>query len=188
MKLSKKMFSLIILFVGIYSAFAQNVTQPIDKPAEGKSLVYFVRSGAGYLLNFRIYDKDKFLGSISGSKYLVYECNPGEHTFWAASENRDYVDANLEPNSVYVINAQGQMGAFIAGVNLKPLDPTAKADRKLFYQVIKHDDKMPFNNPGDDKAENVVKGLSKYQDLKAKNSDKIKVLRPEMKFENADKP
>lgn len=189
MKNLKKIIYLLAFFFGLTFVSAQKVTaQAIDKPSEGKSLVYIVRSGPGFLLNFRFYDGDKFLGAVSGSNYLVYECEPGEHLFWATSENRDYVEANLEPNSVYILNGEGQSGAFIAGVNLKPLNPNEFRDKKLFYQVIKHDVQQTYVALNDDKKDNITKGLDKYKELKDKNSKKIRILDSSWKFDNADKP
>jgi hypothetical protein len=185
----KKALLLLIFAFAMTSVHAQKVTtQAIDKPSEGKSLVYVMKTGAGLMVNFRIYDKDKFLGAIPTGKYLVYECEPGEHLFWATSENRDYIEANLEPNSVYVINAEGQMGAFVAGVNLKPMKPTEYRDKMLFYRVIKGDNKMPYIPSTDDKSQNVTAAMQKYQELKNNKSKKIAVLSSDMKFENADKP
>ncbi|MEL7006912.1 MAG: hypothetical protein AAFN93_29970 [Bacteroidota bacterium] len=64
-----------------FTAFSQEV----KKPAEGKSLVYFVRpSAAGALINFKYFDGEKYLGKINGANYFIYECDPGEHIFWAA--------------------------------------------------------------------------------------------------------
>jgi len=189
MKILNKITLLIILICGLSTAYSQKITtQEIDKPQEGKSLVYILRTGAGPLVNFRFYDKDLFLGAMSGFKYLVYECEPGEHIFWAASENRDFVEANLEPNAVYVLNAEGQMGAFVAQVSLSPLNPTEFRDKKTFYQVVKGAKKLVYTPQTDDKSENIKKGLEKYDALKASNSKKIKVLASDMKFENADKP
>lgn len=189
MKNLKKLLLFFVVLFGFSTVVAQKITtQAIDKPSEGKSLVYILKTGAGLLVNFRIYDKDLFLGPISSGKYLVYECEPGEHLFWAGAENRDYVEANLEPNSVYVINAEGQMGAFVAGVNLKPLNPTEFRDKKLFYQVIKGDTKKVYEKSQDDKSENIAKAMEKYKELKSRNSNKIAVLTSDMKFENADKP
>ena len=103
MEYLKKVLLFFVVFSGFSNVFAQKVTtQSIDKPTEGKSLVYILKTGAGMLLNFRVYDKDKFLGAIPSGKYLVYECEPGEHLFWAVSENRDYVEANLPEYDVRV--------------------------------------------------------------------------------------
>ncbi|WPO82334.1 hypothetical protein SD427_16450 [Chryseobacterium sp. JJR-5R] len=189
MEYLKKVLLFFVVFSGFSTIFAQKVTtQSIDKPTEGKSLVYILKTGAGMLLNFRVYDKDKFLGAIPSGKYLVYECEPGEHLFWAVSENRDYVEANLEPNSVYVLNAEGQMGAFIASVSLKALKPTEFRDKKTFYQVIKNDTKILYQPSQDTKTENIAKAMEKYNELKSRNANKITVLSSDMKFENADKP
>lgn len=189
MKSLKKILLFVVVLLGFSTVLAQKVTtQSIDKPSEGKSLVYILKTGAGLLINFRLYDEDLFLGSVPSGKYLVYECEPGKHLFWAGAENRDYVEANLEPNGVYVINAEGQMGAFVAGVNLKPMNPNEFKDKKLFYQVIKNDTKQIYAKSNDDKSENIAKAMEKYQELKAKNSNKIAVLNSEMKFQNADKP
>lgn len=189
MKFLNKILIILVVAFGTSLMFSQKVTtQEIQKPSEGKSLVYFLRTGAGPLLNFRIYDNDKFLGALSGFKYMVYECEPGKHMFWAASENRDYVEADLEPNGVYVINAEGQMGAFIASVALNPLSPNEFKDKRTFYQVVKMAKRQDYTPQTDDKTENIQKGLERYKDLKANNAAKIKFLDPSWKFENADKP
>ena len=189
MKNLKRILFVLGFFFGIISISSQKITtQEIVKPSEGKSLVYFLRTGAGPLLNFRIYDNDKFLGALSGFKYLVYECEPGEHLFWATSENRDYIEATLEPNAVYVLNAEGQMGAFIASVGFSPLNPNEFRDKRTFYQVVKGAKKQDFIPNDIDKSENIKKGLEKFKDLKSSSSKKIKVLDPSWKFENADKP
>ena len=189
MKFLNKILIILVVAFGTSLMFSQKVTtQEIQKPSEGKSLVYFLRTGAGPLLNFRIYDNDKFLGALSGFKYMVYECEPGKHMFWAASENRDYVEADLEPNGVYVINAEGQMGAFIASVALNPLSPNEFKDKRTFYQVVKMAKRQDYTPQTDDKTENIQKGLERYKDLKANNAAKIKFLDPSWKFENANKP
>lgn len=189
MKILNKITLIIAVVFSVTFMFSQKVTtQVIDKPSEGKALVYILRTGAGPLLNFRVYDKDRYLGALSGFKYMVYETEPGQHIFWAASENRDYIEANLEPNSVYVLNAEGQMGAFIASVSFYPLNPTEFRDQRTFYQVVKGATKVVYTPNNEDKAENIQKGLAKYDELKKSNSSKIKVLDFSWKFENADKP
>ncbi len=172
---------------------AQETNQSLEKPSDGKSLVYFVRSNsAGFTLNFRVYDKEKFLKALSYGEYLIYECDPGQHLFWAASENRDFVEADLEPNKVYIIDVEGQMGAFIAGVSLSPFKPTDKGNRKDLYKIVKKETKILFKDlvieSDVDRVENIKKSLEKYIQLKEKKSSKIEILTKDMYFENADKP
>mgnify|MGYP006158017279 CR=1 FL=1 len=183
---------LIVFFLGINSSFSQNSnTQPVVKPSEGKSMVYITRSGGAMLMNFRVYDKDLFIGSLEYGSYFLYECEPGQHLFWAASENRDFVTANLEANKVYVIDLEARMGAFIAAVAVVPQNPNEKRDRKKFYRTVKKElsiSKFQANLTSEDKESNIKEALEKFEDLKKKNSSKIMILNPEMNFENADKP
>ena len=191
--MKKNLFICFIFLLISTTAISQIVTQPLDKPSPGKSLVYFVRSNStGFTLNFRIYDKDKFLVALGYEQYLVYECEPGQHLFWAAAENRDFVDADLEADKVYVIDIEGQMGAFIAGVAMVPFNPQDKGNRKDLYKIVKKERKILFSDIKDedtlDRSENIAQALEKYSKLKEKNSNKIELLSKEMFFLNADKP
>lgn len=184
---------LIVILITISStAFGQKViNQEIKMASEGKSNVYITRSGAGVLLNFRVYDGEKFISKIPSGNYVIYETEPGEHIFWAASENRDYVKANLEAGKTYVIDIEGKMGLVLAAVNLNPLDPTNKKDQTKFYRAIKNNSELAYESnsvDSEEKAENVAKAMSKYNELAAKNSSKIKTLSASQNFENANKP
>ncbi|MCG2610219.1 DUF2846 domain-containing protein [Flavobacterium sp. SM15] len=191
MKFNKTVAFLFVFFSFTSILFAQDVIE-IKKPSEGKSLVYFTRSlSVAPLVNFRIYENDKFIGKISYGDYILYECDPGEHMFWATSENRDYVETNFEPNKVYVIDVQGRMGAFIASVNLEPLDPKNFKHKKNFHRALKKHKEVvynPENVNSDEKAQNIADGLARFKKLKDKESDKIKKLYPFMFFQNANKP
>jgi hypothetical protein len=187
--------SIVFLFLIVtVNLFAQNNLksgiQPFQKPNEGKSLVYIIKSGAGALVNFRAYLDNKLVGVLSSDNYVLVECEPGEHLFWAVSENRDYIEANLLPNKVYVLNAEGQMGAFVAGVSLNQLDSNEKSDKNLFARKIKNSSAVIYNpnNPEtDNKTENITKGLAKYEDLKKEKSSKIIQLKSDLCFEDAEK-
>lgn len=103
----------------------------ITPPAKGKAVVYFARtSGLGTLINFNFFDKDKFIGKFHGTGYLRYECDPGEHLFWARAENRDFITAELEADKIYIVEAEPRMGIATCRVELKPVDPK-KDDKKI---------------------------------------------------------
>ncbi len=182
----------IIFIAGFNSVFSQNlVSQPIAKPSKGKSLVYITRSNGAMLMNFRFYDRDLFVGALEYGSYFVYECDPGEHLFWVASENRDFIEANLEADKVYVIDLEARMGAFVAAVAAVPQKPNEKRHKKKFYRTVKKEleiKKFQHQLSSEDKEENIKLALEKYKELKEKKSSKISVLSFDMNFENADKP
>ena len=61
----------IVLIVILFMSFLSNA-QELRKPSEGKCLVYFVRSSSmGFLINFKYFDGDKYLGKFNHGKYLV---------------------------------------------------------------------------------------------------------------------
>ena len=113
----------IIVLLVFNLTFAFSYAQELTKPSEGKSMVYFTRVGAtGFLINFKYFDGENYLGKFNHGKYLAYECEPGKHLFWAKSENIDYVEAELEAGKIYIIDSEPQMGAIKAGVKLVPFD------------------------------------------------------------------
>ncbi|MFV8332115.1 hypothetical protein [Flavobacterium sp. GSP14] len=109
-----------LLFFSLMFSFSYS--QELKKPSEGKSLVYFTRASAtGFLINFKYFDGEKYLGKFNHGKYLVYECEPGKHLFWSKSENTDFLEAELEAGKVYIIDSEPQM-VFKAAVKLIPFD------------------------------------------------------------------
>lgn len=183
---------LIVIFSFVSSFFFAQEKQEILKPSEGKSLVYFIRPSAGaFLIEFKLFHQDKYLGKLKANRYLTYECDPGEQLFWASSENRDFVKANLEPNKVYVISVMPQFGAFVAGVNMVPLSPNDFQAKNDFNYIIKKNKGAAFTEESvkfSDEYESIVAGLEKYKKLRDSDSDKIRQLTADMNFVNADKP
>ncbi|MFY9242255.1 MAG: hypothetical protein WAO74_04435 [Polaribacter sp.] len=177
----KKLIVLCLLSVSLFS-FGQS----IQKPKKGKALVYFIRSNAiGSALNFRVYDKDIFLGALPNRTYFAYECNPGKHLFWAASENRDYVEAELKAGKVYVIDLRAKIGLLIAAVGLDPYSPDNKTHLKRFKKALdKHTSaNVVTSSKSKEKEENITKALSAYDDIKDKSNSKIKILSSNMNFD-----
>ena len=128
-----KVLLLIIPLLTSVSIYAQQ-----NDPTLGdKSVVYFVRvSSAGSLINFTYLDSNKVIGKFNGRKYFRYECNPGYHLFWAKSENRDFIEADLIAGKTYFIEAVPVMGAFKAGVQLYPIDPNTSNRMKRVNKLL----------------------------------------------------
>lgn len=116
---------------------SETLGQNLVTPPDGKSLVYFVRSsGTGALVNFKYFDGEKYLGKFSGKNYFIYECDPGEHVFWVASENRAFIEADLLSGKVYFIEVRPTVGAFKAAVKLFPLANDDPKRRKRLFKII----------------------------------------------------
>jgi hypothetical protein len=169
----KKILHIIMLIS--FSAFSQG----LKKPNEGKALVYFVRSEQlGFLINFKYFDGEKYLGKFNYGKYLAYECEPGKHLFWAKSENIDFLEADLEAGKLYIVDSQPQMGAFKAGVKLVPFDNnvasyknekkyTKKKSRVLGSITEKQEYVMSNEDSTQDTADLVKRAMEKYNKNKA---------------------
>ncbi len=154
-------------------AVGQLQAQSFEQPSEGKSLVYFVRSsGTGALVNFKYFDGETFLGKNNGVHYFKYECEPGEHLFWIASENRDFLKADLKPNATYVFEARPTMGAFKAAARLYPVAPNNEKMLKRINKLMSKRAPTQLKGLDDDMAFFIKSGMERYEKIK----DDVKVL------------
>ena len=129
--MKKLILTLFIALAGIYAASAQGFTPPAD----GKAVVYFVRvTKYGKPTAFEFFHQDKYIGAFKGYQYMRYECDPGSHLFWASSENKEFITADLEAGKSYIIMVNVIMGAMKARVGLAPLD---FSDNEVWERVKK---------------------------------------------------
>lgn len=106
-------------------------------PAKNKSVVYFVRhSNFQPYVAFVFFDGDKFFADFPGRSYHRYECEPGKHLFWASAENRDFITADLKPNSTYVVLVEPISGAGMPKVVLTPLHLRHKDFHKAKTMIL----------------------------------------------------
>lgn len=190
------MKKILILFFAILSI--KGYSQELRKPAEGKAIVYFVRStGMGALINFKYFDGEKYLGKFNYGKYLVYECEPGKHVFWSRSENTDFINAELTAGKIYIVDSEGQMGAIKAGVKLVPFSPhpgsykTPKKFEKKKTAILKSisENKEYIATDvdlkeGTQEYESIIKkSIEKYTKLTEKGEVFLKLL-PYMSYNN----
>ncbi len=171
----------IILFSVLFINTIMCVGQDIKPAPEDKAVVYFVRTSAvGMAINFSYYDSTRLIGKFKGPKYIRYECKPGVHLFWARSENRDFVEADLEAGKIYFIEAAVKMGAMKARVELLPLNPN---DQKKMDKVIKLLTKKSSESFTPEELEIETKnsqdaissGLNKYTEDKAKGTASLQL-------------
>lgn len=107
----------------------------LQNPKKGKAAVYFVRTEtSAFLINFRHFHYDKFIGKFAGMGYIRYECDPGEQIFWASSQNAIFMKAYLEPDKIYVIE---EIPAMSFGYAQVKLGMPKKYDEKYFAKFRK---------------------------------------------------
>lgn len=112
---------LIAVLTGFSSLFAQGF-QP---PSPGKAVIYFVRvTSYGKGSSFEFFHQDKYIGVFKGQSYMRYECDPGEQLFWASSENKEFITADLSEGGTYLVTVDVIIGAWKAHVGLTPVSVT----------------------------------------------------------------
>lgn len=193
----KKILFLLLILISS-NIRAQEGTEVLAKPNEGKCMVYIARrETAAAMIKFAIYDGDLPLGKLGARKYFAYECDPGQHAFIAKSENTVYVDANLEAGKTYVLNIKAKMGVVYARVGIVPLCKGTKKfekQRQKFLEFIEKRKGELLTKDEETKAEENVKGgkadgtdspgkrMKKFQEMKNEGK-KMVVVSPDMYFE-----
>ena len=127
----------LLLLVGSVPAYSQ-----FYPPAEGNACVYFVRVTVyGGAMPFEFFHGDKIIGRITGLAYMRYELPAGEALLWTSSENKVFVEAELEAGGTYLILVNVKMGMWTARVDLEPIDE----NNEDFQRVCDHvTDKGPM--------------------------------------------
>lgn len=94
-------------------------SQGFQPPAEGKAVVYFapLKKAGG----FEFFHNDKYIGFVKGKNFLRYECDPGKQLFWASSENKEFIDADLKAGGIYIVMIENDMGVWLVRVSLTPI-------------------------------------------------------------------
>ncbi|GAA0879691.1 hypothetical protein GCM10009119_26600 [Algoriphagus jejuensis] len=182
----KKHTIFMMVFIMVFLCMSSQA-QDLLSPSPGKSLLYFVRSnGTGALINFKYFHHDLYLGKFSGMNYFIYETDPGEHIFWVGAENREFLEATLEADQVYMIEVRPTMGALKAAVKVFPIDPN---DTKTVNRIQKILDKKPpialdsetFSDEGESLSFYIENGMKKYQTDKT-NAKPFRALTPDYSF------
>ena len=179
-----------ILFLIILGAITTMVNGQDETNADEKATVYFVRaSSLGAVINFALFDGEQVIGRINGMKYMRYECDPGKHLFWARSENKSFVEAELEPGKTYLIDVIPQMGGIKAGVALMPVDKSNYKLKRIQKLVSK---KEPVSFDANELAklqskftDVIERGMSRYEKRKAKDGT-IRILSSDMTIDHQD--
>jgi hypothetical protein len=98
----------------------------VSGPAEGKSLVIFMRpSGIGFAIQSSVFeveeDKPKLVGIVTAKSKVSYQVEPGEHLFMVVGESADYMSAELAADKTYYALVTPRLGVWKARFSLKPV-------------------------------------------------------------------
>jgi len=114
-----------------------SMAQGFVSPDEGNAVVYFVRvSNYGGAASFEFFHGEEFIGVFKKKNYMRYEVEAGEHLFWASSENKQFVKANLESGKTYIVLVNIKMGAWKAQVGLEPQNCTDPEQEEELRRAI----------------------------------------------------
>lgn len=114
-----------LLIVMCFVASTYSMAKGFTPPAEGNAVVYFARvSNYGGAVSFEFFHNEEFIGIFKKMNYMRVEVKAGEHLFWASSENKQFVKANLEAGKTYIVLVNIKMGAWKAQLDLDPQDVT----------------------------------------------------------------
>jgi len=183
----KRTISLLLILLPSLFLFSQSTT---DSNPKGKSTVYFTRAkSSGFLINFTYFDGEKSIGKFNGLKYMKYECDPGKHLFWARSENKSFVEADLKPGGIYIIDVIPRIGGIKPSVKLMPVDKNdyklKKIQKLVSGQGPQMFDESQLTELQNEMSEVITRGMEKYKQLKEKGK-KILQLKPEMTVTEED--
>jgi hypothetical protein len=110
-------------------------SQPQQAVSSSKSRIVFMRSSfAGSAINASVYDVTKgepiFIGILPNASKIIYDTDPGEHTFMVVSEAADFMKATMSAGKTYYSIVTPRMGVWGARFSLAPVrgDGTAKAN------------------------------------------------------------
>lgn len=186
MILKKLMFAIFAITISLHSfSQTENIKAKIVPPAEGKTVIYFVRTTAlGSLLNFRYFDGEKYLGKFNGRSYIRYECEPGEHIFWIKAENVDVLKANLRAGKTYIVLTNAAIGAFSASAKFRVVNLKSEKQLKKIDWVFEKRKEAVFTQEelkqGAEKNRDIIKNAQKKIAKKLKKKRKHSVLKADM--------
>lgn len=162
----------------LFAAFLALLTvngygQGFTAPTKGKAVVYFVRVAAfQYSVPFTFFDGKSLIADFPSRHYFRYECEPGQHLFWASCDNKEFLPADLQPDKTYVVIAEALQGSGLPKVSLIPVTTKHKDFHKAKHMIF---NRPPLEeDPETIKAENermrgfIEKSVTEYQAANAK--------------------
>lgn len=119
--MKRKLFtSIFLLFTVVFSSVYSQGFQP---PSSGKSVVYFVRpTSYAMAVSFEYFHNDKYIGAFKGKNYMRYECDPGQQLLWISSENKEFIECDLQEGGSYIVLVNIYPGVMKARMESSPIN------------------------------------------------------------------
>jgi hypothetical protein len=185
-----KKFLFCVILIASLSGFSSIYAQGFQPPSAGKAVVYFVRATSfGFAISFEYFHQDKYIGAFKGKNYMRYECDPGEQLFWASSENKEFVTADLQEGGTYIVSVWVKPGAMKGRVIVAPI--TVKDESFIKVKELINTEKPVVITDEDIQKKNkklekfIAEKLKMYNE-KWKNEKKIPHISSDMAIPEAD--
>lgn len=135
------LFLLSFTLAGCFATVQRMDVSVYPDPKADMGLVYFYREArfAGGAISYFIYDGENKIGALASGTYFFYWAEPGDHTFWAKTEQKSSRTINIESGKTYYINGDVRRGSFVASPRLLIINEMEGKSRikECKYAVIK---------------------------------------------------
>lgn len=122
-------------------------SQGFQAPAPGNAAIYFVRvTNVGGSSSFEYFRNRTFIGIFKGKNYMRFEYPAGKQLFWVSSEDKEFLDCDLQAGEIYIVLVNVEMGLVKARIGLEPILP-ANPDFLRVLEVV--NSKPPIVTPDD---------------------------------------
>jgi len=99
---TKLLLSLIVILFISTTSNGQGFTAP----AEGKSVIYFMKLQVGFSTTF-LFMNDEYIGKLKSKDYIRYECEAGAHTFMSlVGATKSFLTADLAADKIYIVEVR----------------------------------------------------------------------------------
>lgn len=92
---------LFVILLALLFGVSPTAAQGFKPPAEGKAVIYF--TPIYKVPKYKFFHNEKYIGIINKRNYIRYECEPGQHLFWASSGNKEFITADLKEGETYLV-------------------------------------------------------------------------------------
>ena len=152
--------------------FTVHDDKPMDdsrRPAPGKALIYFARTQTmGFAVKVKLYADGKFVGLIQSKTYIPVEVDPGKHEFIVEAENAGFLEAEVAPDTIYVVQVAIHMGAMKARTHFE----VARTGSEALQEFLKNQEDLRALTTTDEGLKWVKEDDPKIQEVIKKYRDK----------------